>query len=57
MPFKSTTRIPNELLDAIVSVTELTTAFAVQSATEAGRHDADDRSTGAGAAPLAAVRP
>ncbi|MDA0182070.1 hypothetical protein OJ997_17325 [Solirubrobacter phytolaccae] len=40
MPFKSTIRIPSEVLDAIVSLTELTTAFAVQSAMEAGRHDA-----------------
>lgn len=37
MPFKSTIRIPSEVLDAIVSLTELTTAFAVQSQTEAGR--------------------
>lgn len=40
MPFKSTIRIPSEVLDAIVSLTEKTTTFAVQSAMDAGRHDA-----------------
>lgn len=37
MPFVSTIRIPSEVLDAIVSLTEITTAFAVESAMEAGR--------------------
>lgn len=32
MPFVSTIRIPSEVLDAIVSLTEITTAFAVESA-------------------------
>ncbi len=40
MPFKSTIRIPSEVLDAIVSLTEFTTNFAVEAATEAGRQDA-----------------
>jgi hypothetical protein len=40
MPFRSTIRIPSEVLEAIVSLSELTTAFAVQSAMQAGRADA-----------------
>ncbi|MDA0172682.1 hypothetical protein OJ998_26505 [Solirubrobacter taibaiensis] len=40
MPFKSTIRIPSEVLDAIVALTELTTTLAVETAMEAGRHDA-----------------
>jgi hypothetical protein len=60
MPFKSTVRIPSEVLDAIASLTELTSAFAAQSVMEAGRHGEPPRAelvTGTGAAPLAAVRP
>ena len=37
MPFKSTIRIPSEVLDAIVSLAELTTALAAQSAREGAR--------------------
>ena len=40
MPFKSTIRIPSEVLDAIVSLTELTTSFAIDTTMEAGRQHA-----------------
>src|SRR5689334_13788908 len=40
MPFKSTIRVPSEVLDAIVSLAELTTTFAIESTMEAGRADA-----------------
>lgn len=48
MPFKSTIRIPSEVLDVIVSLTERTPSFANQSATDA-RQSAET--------PDAAVRP
>jgi hypothetical protein len=61
MPFTSTIRTPSEVLDAIVSLTELTTTFAVQSGMDAGRADAYGNPQLAQVshldAPLAAVRP
>ena len=53
MPFKSTIRIPSEVLDAIVSLTELTTAFAARSSLEGERASALESA----GAPHAAVQP
>jgi hypothetical protein len=54
MPFVSTIRIPSEVLDAIVTLTELTTALAAESALEAGCPDA---ALGTADGPFTAVRP
>jgi hypothetical protein len=54
MPFVSTIRVPSEVCGAIVSLTEITTALAAESALAAGRPDAGP---GTADGPFTALRP